>query len=126
MKALNIVESAYRGTIEEQDDTILWLNAIFKNNGLENTVLLRSNSVNYAVEAQDASGLRFGSLSQGHPTDIGGDVKRLLSKGVPVKAIEEDLDARGIDKEKLIAGVEIIPKSSLIALMESHDQVWHW
>jgi hypothetical protein len=83
-KILSIVETAYRATLEEQDDTILWFNHILKKAGADMTILLRANAVNYAVRGQDASGLRFGELSLRHPPEIDKDVTALVQKGVPV------------------------------------------
>ena len=91
MKALNIIESGYRATLEEQDDTIVWITHAMKGAGADLDVLLRGNAVNYLVQGQDASGLSFGNENQTQPPQLAQDIAKLVEKGVTVYATEEDL-----------------------------------
>jgi intracellular sulfur oxidation DsrE/DsrF family protein len=123
---LSIVETAYRAVLEEQDDTILWLNHMLKNNGLDVSILLRSNAVNYAVRGQDASGLKFGQAELAHPPTIDADLQALLEKGVPVFFVTEDVEERGIPEANLIDGVKGVSRRELPGLLGGFDHVWHW
>lgn len=126
MKVLNIVASAYRATIEEQDDTIVWLTHAMKGAGASIDLLLRDNAVNYAVRAQDASGLVFGHWKQTEPPRIAHDVASLIAKGATVYALAEDLARRGLAKESLIDGIEAIELPALARLLPRYERVWHW
>lgn len=126
MKALNIVETAYRATLEEQDDTIVWLTHAMKGAGADLDLLLRGNAVNYAVKGQETPPLAFGARQQKQTPRIAGDVAALSSKGVRVFAVEEDLRDRGIGQSALISGLTVISKTALPGLFEAYDQVWHW
>ncbi len=126
MKALNIIETAYRATLEEQDDTIVWITHAMKGAGGDLDVLLRGNAVNYAVTAQDASGLTFGAEQQTQPPDLAGDVAKLTEKGIKVFVIAEDLADRGIAAGELISGLETVDRDRVAALLDDYDQVWHW
>lgn len=126
MKALNIIESAYRATVEEQDDTIIWLTHAMRGAGADLTVVLRGNAVNYAVKAQDASGLTFGQWRQTQPPYLADDVAGLAAKGVDVYAVSEDLAERGIQNGELVESVKMITRERITELIESHDRVWHW
>ncbi|MEA5469602.1 DsrE family protein [Spirulina sp. 06S082] len=126
MKILSIVESAYRGTIEEQDDTILWLNHIFQNGGAEVSVLLRGNSVNYLLKNQDASGLQFGGWKQTNPPELDQDLTAMLEKGIAIYAVAEDVRDRGLPQDKFIAGIQLIPLGEVAELCDRFEQVWHW
>ena len=123
---LSVVERAYHGTLEEQDDTILWVSHMLKNAGADLSVLLRSNAVNYAVKGQDASGLTIGGVALGVPPTLDSDVEALASAGASVYVVEEDLKERGIGTDELCAGVQTVKRSGLAKLFDDHDAVWHW
>ncbi len=126
MKALNIIETAYRATIEEQDDTIVWISHAMKGAGAELGVLLRGNAVNYAVKAQDASGLAFGAKAQTQPPQLAQDLVSLMAKGVNIHIIEEDVAERGLERHELVEGLKPMARGDLPKLFAKFDQVWHW
>src|SRR6266498_1842308 len=107
-KVLQVIDSAYRATIEEQDDTVIWITHAMKGAGADLAVLLRGNAVNYAVKGQDASGLSFGGRAQTQPPRIEEDVTKLLGKGVDVFLVEDDVAERGIERSDLIAGLKTV------------------
>lgn len=125
MKVLQIIETAYRATLEEQDDTILWITAAMKGAGGDLDVLLRGNAVNYVVRGQDASGLSFGEWKQTEPPRLADDVANLIGKGVNVYYVEDDAAARGLN-DGLVDGVKSVSQAGIAALVSSYDQVWHW
>jgi hypothetical protein len=126
MQILSIVESAYRGTLEEQDDTVLWINHALRNNGASVSLLLRGNAVNYLARGQDASGLAFGERRLVHPPQPDESVAKLIAAGVPVYAVDEDLVERGLASHPLVSGVERVRRSGLPELLERFEHVWHW
>ena len=126
MKVLSIVASAYRGTLEEQDDTIVWISHAMKGAGADLALLLQHNAVNYGVTTQDASGLSFGAKAQTQLPRLDADVAALMAKGVTVYVVDDDLAARGIDKSELIDGLTRVARADLPGLFGSYDQIWHW
>ena len=125
-KILSIVERAYHGTVEEQDDTILWLSHMIKNAGADISILLRSNAVNYGVMGQDASGLKFGNVTLDVPPTLDADVVNLIKAGVPTYVVREDVEDRGIRLEELAEGLHLVSRKDLADLFDSHDAIWHW
>lgn len=125
-KILSIVESAYRATLEEQDDTILWITQACKNAGADVSVLLKGNSVNYLAQGQDCSGLSFGELRQANPPDLVRDLRRMAEKGVKLYCVREDLTERGIAEGDTWTGAEKVGRNELPGLLDQFDQIWHW
>ena len=125
-RILSIIESAYRATLEEQDDTVIWLAHAMRDAGAEMTVVLRGNAVNYAVRGQDASGLAFGDRRQTNPPRIDEQVRKLPTTGVEVLVIQDDLAKLGADPANLVDGVKLILREDLPKLFSNYDQVWRW
>jgi predicted peroxiredoxin len=126
VKVLSIVETAYRATLEEQDDTVLWLHHSLKTAGADVQLLLEGSAVNYAVNAQDASGLTFGDERQTQPPRLAEDLERLIAAGVKVHLVKEDVEALGLDSAELLDGVDRVSRADLAALIAKYDRVWYW
>jgi sulfur relay (sulfurtransferase) DsrF/TusC family protein len=126
MKTLNVIETAYRATLEEQDDPIVWIVTAMKGAGADVGVLLTGNAVNYAVKGQDSSGLRFGARQQTHSPHLEADLQRLLGKGVDVHIVEEDVSERGLERHELIAGLKPVSRAGVAQLYDAFDRIWHW
>jgi hypothetical protein len=125
-KILQIVESAYRGTLEEQDDTVIWLSHIMKEAGSDLDILLRGNSIHYLIMRQDASGLIFGNKRQTQPPRIMDDISKIISKGVDVYFVLEDAFERGIDQEEMLLGVKKISRNEFPSLFLKYQHILHW
>ena len=125
-KILSIVERAYHGTIEEQDDTILWISHMIKGAGADISILLRGNAVNYGVMGQDASGLTFGNVVLDVPPTLETDIANLIADQVPTYVVREDLEDRGINQAELAKGLQVVSRSDLANLCDAHDSIWHW
>src|SRR5260221_11261467 len=126
MKVLQIVQTAYRATIEEQDDTILWLTQAMKGAGANLDVLLSANAVNYALIGQDASGLAFGDWRQTQPPKLADDLARMMSKGISIYVVADDLAERGLRDAPCVEGVKPIQRNALPRLINSYDRIWSW
>jgi sulfur relay (sulfurtransferase) DsrF/TusC family protein len=125
-RILQILTRGYRGTLEEQDDQVLWLTHMLHNNGADTDVLLRGTASNYVVRTQDASGLYFGDRAQTQPPDIANEIRALIRKGVRVFVIGEDLRVRGIRRNETLEDISYVALSELPALLRGYDQVWQW
>ena len=126
MKALNIIETGYRATLEEQDDPGVWLAYTLKSARADVDVLLRGNAVNYAVKDQDAGGLQYGSWRQTQPPRLAENIASLTSKGMAVFIVSEDLQERGLGGVPLIEGLTPVTRNGIARLLGKYDQVWHW
>jgi hypothetical protein len=126
MRVLQIIEPAYRATLEEQDDTVLWFTRAIRAAGAPADVLLCCTAVNYCVRGQDAEGFRVGGWAQRHPPAIEHEITKLIEGGARVAAIAEDLAERGIHTEAILPGIEVLSRKSLGGLCAQYDRLWKW
>jgi len=126
MKTLQVLRSAYRCNLEEQDDPVLWITGFFRASGADVDVLLRDAAVNYVTRGQDSAGLQFGTCTQTHPPDPERDVSALLNSGARVFVVAEDLRALGVQRDRCLPEVTFVPAADLPRLFAEYERIWHW
>ena len=126
MKVLSIISSGYRATLEEQDDTVLWISQAMSRAGAELDILLRSAAANYLVEGQSAPPLAIGGRAQRNAPDVHGQVRDLAERGVGIFVLEEDLAAYGLQSVPRLDRVQTLRSDELAETISRYDAVWHW
>ncbi|WP_133492070.1 DsrE family protein [Alcanivorax sp. 24] len=126
MKVLQVIDQAFRTTVEEQDDTILWLTRSMRGAGGDLQVLLSGHGVHYAVLSQRQPPLELGNWKQSQPAELLRDLTDLTESGVPIFVVREDLEERGLANLPLQAGVELVSQTGLVDLYQQADQIWQW
>lgn len=126
MKILAVVQSAFRTLVEEQDDTILWLNQTISKAGADISILLAGHACSYAFQNATQPPLQIGTWRQSAPANIQDDLNRLHRANVPVYVIAEEITARGLRAADVNPGVLVIPRFQVAGLYDAASQVWHW
>jgi DsrE/DsrF-like family len=125
-KVVSIVDTAYRATLEEQDDTVVWFNHMLRHSGADITLLLMGNAVNYAVSGQQPPPLSFGTAAITFPPRLDQDLRKAIQAGVKLVLIRDDAEMRGIPASALMPEAEQISREQLADFLHGFDIVWHW
>ncbi len=125
-KILSVIDSAYRASLEEQDDAGMWFSLAVAKGGAKVTLLLTGNAVNYVTTGHPSKPLEIGGGEIPFPMNPNLDIQRGAEAGCSCFFIKEDAQDRGIDPGAIMAGVEGISRAGLADFIEKFDDVWHW
>lgn len=131
MRVLQILDQAFRTTVEEQDETIFWLiQSMLKLSSQdpenEMDLLLSGNGIYYAYQKQKQPSIQIGDWIQTQPANIPRDIKNIIDSGVSVFVVYEDIWERGLEFLPVPHGVDVINRKELPQIFQRADQVWHW
>lgn len=124
-KILSVLSHTEYGNLEDSDIG-LFASAFSSVAGQSLALLLREDAVNYAVRGQDGTGIRIAGTVVQPGFLIETDLKSLRQANISVYAVGEDLEERGIKKEDLIEGVQLLSGKQLGRFVDQFDTVWNW
>jgi len=126
MKVLSIVSDGYRATLEEQDDTVLWISQALRRAGAQLDLLLRGPAANYVVKAQHVCPLTIGARTQRHAPDVHAQVRELAQSGARIFVLEADVERYGLAESRKLAAADVVASAEVPRLVAGYDLVWHW
>lgn len=124
-KILSVLSHTEYGNLEDSDIG-LFASAFAPAAGQSLTVLLREDAVNYAVRGQDGSGIKIAGAVVQPGFMIETDLQSVRQSSIPVYAVREDLEERGIRPDEVITGVQLMSRKEIGRLVDGFDSVWNW
>lgn len=124
-KILSVLSHTEYGNLEDSDIG-LFASAFAPVAGSSLTLLLAEDAVNYAAKGQEGSGIKVAGAPVQPGFLIETDVKSVQEARIPVYALREDLEERGLAESQLIPGIQVLSRQELGKFVESFDTVWNW
>jgi sulfur relay (sulfurtransferase) DsrF/TusC family protein len=124
-KILSVLSHTEYGNLEDSDIG-LFASAFAPVAGQQLGLVLREDAVNYALRGQDGTNIKIAGVPIQPGFLIETDLKSLQQTNIPVYAIREDLEERGIKPEEVIDGVTLMSRRELGTLVDQYDTVWNW
>jgi sulfur relay (sulfurtransferase) DsrF/TusC family protein len=93
---------------------------------VEVNVLLRDSAVSYGVKNQQVNARIVGQDVMLYETSPDKVMSFMIEHGAKVRAVSEDMKLRGVNKEDLIQGIDVISEEESVRLLEEHDSILVW
>ncbi len=124
-KILSVLRHTEYGNLEDSDIG-LFASAFAPVAGSRMTILLSEDAVNYGVRGQEGSGIKIAGAPVQPGFLIETDVQSVQQSGIPVYALREDLEERGIREQELIPGIQLLSRREYGKFIDQFDTVWNW
>jgi len=124
-KILSVLAHTEYGNLEDSDIG-LFASAFASVAGQPLTLLLRDDAVNYAARGQEGSGIKIAGAVVQPGFLIETDLKSVQQANIPVYALREDLEERGIKTDEVIEGIQLLSRRELGRFVHQFDTVWNW
>jgi sulfur transfer complex TusBCD TusB component (DsrH family) len=124
-KILSVLSHTEYGNLEDSDIG-LFASAFAPVSGSQMTILLSEDAVNYGVRGQEGTGIKIAGAPVQPGFLIEQDVKAVQDSNIPVYALREDLEERGIHEGELVTGIKTISRKEFGKFIDQFDTVWNW
>jgi sulfur transfer complex TusBCD TusB component (DsrH family) len=124
-KILSVLSHTEYGNLEDSDIG-LFASAFAPAAGSQMTILLSEDAVNYGVRGQEGTGIKIAGAPVQPGFLIEQDVKAVQESKIPVYALREDLQERGIADAELVPGIKTISRNEFGKFIDQFDTVWNW
>ena len=117
MRTLHLLRTAYRATIEEQDDPVLWLLRSLAANGQLLDIVLCGAAVSYLAANQSSATFAIADRPLARPPDVRDDLASAVADGIGVFYVAEDA------RRRFLAPAQLLPGATPVALAELGDML---
>src|SRR5918992_4997948 len=124
-KILSVLSHTEYGNLEDSDIG-LFASAFAPVAGARMTILLAEDAVNYGVRGQEGTGIKIAGAPVQPGFLIETDVQAVQQANIPVYAVREDLEDRGLQPTDLVPGLKLVSRREYGKFVDQFDVVWNW